>query len=97
MERFKGDYEGRDDPREPCPECDGEGYVEVYAHSYNRDPASTRRGRCEDCNGNSVVACDHCGEDALKAFTIRPGDSTFYYCSAKCRLDDLGPLDEEES
>lgn len=96
MQRFKGEYEGRDDPREPCPECDGEGSVDVVRH-YGADPADTRRARCDDCEGSTVVACDHCGNDALKAYTTRPGDSTFYYCSAKCRLDDLGPLDEEES
>ena len=87
-------HQGNRDTREPCDGCDGEGRIEVM-RMYARDPADTVMAVCEECNGNGVVACDYCGEDAQAAFTTHLNGATFYFCSAKCRLDDLGPSEEE--
>lgn len=87
-------HKGTHDPRQECPECDGEGRYESY-RGVGRDPYDTVMHGCEACGGTGVADCDCCAEDALREWTTTRGETQFFYCSAACRLEDLGPDDED--
>lgn len=49
-----------------CPECDGDGYVEITVprpHNFNRDVGylDTEKRTCETCHGDGEVPDEHTG------------------------------------